>query len=478
MDKKNTSQKDLISNLLNTVVEGVIGLDTKGYCIFINPAALNYLGFREKEVLGKNIHDLIHYKYLDGKSYPKSKCFLYQTLKNPQIVRLKEEVFWHKNGKPLYVLYSCAAYFRNNQISGGVVTFIDNSQQKKVKEELLKLAAIVEQSDDAIFSKTLDGTITSWNKGAEKLYGYNKEEILGKNVRIIVPEDKKDELEGIFVELKKGRKIEQFETVRVRKDGRKVDVSISISPLIEDSGLITGFSTIARDITQSKELERRKDEFISIASHELKTPVTSLKGFLQILQNTLKDQEKPAYYLSKMKDQIDRLTMLINDLLDVSKIQSGKLELKKEKFVINDLINEVKDDLEYIFDDHKIIFRAKKRIIVNADRYRLNQVLINLLSNAIKYSPKAEEVKILVRSNKDKLVVQVKDQGIGISKKDLTKIFEPFYQADNTIRQSFAGLGLGLHITKEIIDRHNGEIWVESEKGKGSTFSFSIPKKI
>lgn len=222
------------------------------------------------------------------------------------------------------------------------------------------------------------------------------------------------------------------------------------------------------------ELQKRKDVFISTASHELKTPITTIKGFNQILQKMLSKQPKSLHFLDKMQVQINRLVSLINDLLDVSKIQSNKLELIKEQVVIQDFIEEVREDLQYT-NEHKIIIENKNVMKIQADRYRLAQVLSNLLTNAIKYSPEAKEVIIRSEVKNKNLVISVEDFGIGIAETDQDKIFEPFYQASTKIRQSFSGLGLGLHISKEIVERHGGKIWVESEKGKGSKFSFKIP---
>lgn len=243
------------------------------------------------------------------------------------------------------------------------------------------------------------------------------------------------------------------------------------------SGEVIKLYGTAIDVTERKLLERQKDEFISIASHELKTPITTIKSFTQILKMHLNQSkgEKADYYLSKMENEINRLTILVNDLLDVSKLKVGKLNLLRERVDLGKLAEEIVEDMQAITKTHKIILKSDRDLYIDIDKYRINQVLINLISNAVKYSPKADKVLVTINKTKDSVSVEVQDFGIGISKKDQQKVFESFYQVNNRIRGSFSGLGLGLYICKEIISRHNGVIWVESVKKEGSTFKFALP---
>lgn len=234
---------------------------------------------------------------------------------------------------------------------------------------------------------------------------------------------------------------------------------------------------LAAIASERKELEERKNEFISIASHELKTPITSIKGYIQILRQFLKESqnEKLLSYAGKMDQQIDRLTKLVNDLLDVSKIQSGKLELQLEETDLNELIEDTITDLQLV-NKHKIIFeKGEKQLLTLIDKYQISEVLINLISNAIKYSPKSDKVIVRATSKKDSVVTSIEDFGIGISKKDQEKVFRKFFRVDNRIRQSFSGLGLGLYISSEIVKHHQGDIWISSVKGRGTTVSFKLP---
>lgn len=217
------------------------------------------------------------------------------------------------------------------------------------------------------------------------------------------------------------------------------------------------------------------DFFISAASHELKTPLATLKGFIQILQ-TQQDPKQTKYYLSKINNQIDRMSKLVEELLDVSRIKSGKLKLSKERFNLVKLVKDSCNDFSLITKSHQIILEDNIGLkVIAADKNRIYEVLNNLLSNAIKFSPQADKVVVKLKLEPKKIIISVTDFGIGISENNLAKISEPFFQASNRIRQSFGGLGLGLYITSQIIKSHHGKMWINSEKGKGSTFFFSLP---
>jgi len=225
------------------------------------------------------------------------------------------------------------------------------------------------------------------------------------------------------------------------------------------------------------ELLQKKDEFISIASHELKTPITSLKAALQMAERTTlknEEQKQTRDFVQKAIRQVDKLIELIKDLLDVTKIQAGKLELRKTNFMLSELIAECFEEIQSNSPRHQLILEGDPVIEIHADRNRMEQVIVNLLSNAIKYSPDAEKVVVTVIKSDDTVKISITDFGIGIPKDKLQFLFDRFYRVDEN-SQRYAGLGLGLYICAEIIKRHKGEIHIESEEGKGSTFWFTIP---
>jgi two-component system CheB/CheR fusion protein len=233
------------------------------------------------------------------------------------------------------------------------------------------------------------------------------------------------------------------------------------------------------DITERKSYEDQKDEFTGIVSHELKTPITTMKAFTQILQKRISQSgdKKDAYLLSNINTQADRLTNLINDLLNVSKIGAGKLSLDKKRFDLDSLVKKVVVDFQYTIESHSIIKEGDIKEMVYGDESRIEQVISNLITNAVKYSPQANKVIITLQSDKQNAIVKVQDFGFGIAKKDQRRIFDRFYRTSDKEKNSVSGFGLGLYISCEIIKRHNGKIWVDSTKGKGSTFSFSVPLK-
>ena len=231
------------------------------------------------------------------------------------------------------------------------------------------------------------------------------------------------------------------------------------------------------DISDQKELERRKDEFISMASHELRTPVTSLKGFTNLFQRRLAKQadEQALHYLARMDAQLNKLTKLIADLLDVSKMLTGKVAYREEPFDLDTLIRETIENLQAATPTHQLRLEGSTEAQLFGDRDRIGQVLINLITNAIKYSPRADTVIVRVACDAQNVEVSVQDFGIGIGQEHQQKIFERFYQVTDPEEKTYPGLGIGLYLSSEIIRRHEGNMWVESQKGEGATFHFSLP---
>jgi len=392
-----------------------------------------------------------------------------------------EVTFRHfRTGVPIPVLWN--VFFLKDKESGVMQNFAciarDISETKRI-EERFRLAAIVVSSDDAIISKRLDGTITSWNNAAERLFGYSAEEAIGKHITLIIPDELLREEIEIINNIKQGKRIQHYETVRQRKDGSRIYVSLSISPVKDRQGNIIGAAKIARDVSERRELEQRKDNFISMASHELKTPVTSLKGFIQILQRQMRQQEDPRtlLFLNRMDVQVKKLTALINDLLDVSKMQQGTLSFRKAILNLKELVYETVENVQAATPSHRLCVyeEVETPVQVYGDRDRLGQVLINLLNNAIKYSPDADIVQVRIRRHEERVEVAVQDFGPGIEEKYHERIFERFYQVTGPKESTYPGLGIGLYIVRAILEQHNGQIWLESQVGKGSTFYFSLP---
>lgn len=313
----------------------------------------------------------------------------------------------------------------------------------------------------------------------EKMLGYTVEQWLSTPnfwLEITHPEDKERAAkEAALVLQSSANGISRFRWIDKRGKVHWVEAQSSV--IKNERGSPVGVRGVAMDITERMMLEQRKDDFISIASHELKTPVTSIKVFTQILQRVLANQgdSTTLQYLSRMEEQISKLTNLINDLLNVSKIQAGKLALRKERFSILQLTKETADTIQQTTDTHRIYVKGSSPKKIFADKDRISQVLINLLTNALKYSTKNKKVFVHIEDKGEKVIIKVRDFGIGIPKSQQQRIFERFYRVNGADDKIFPGLGMGLYISQEIVNRHGGAIWVESAPGKGSTFHVSLP---
>lgn len=348
------------------------------------------------------------------------------------------------------------------------------------------LAAIVANSDDTIISKTLDGIIMSWNPAAEEMFGYLEAEAIGRHISLIIPPDRLEEETFIISQIKAGQKVAHFETVRLTKSGALIPISVTVSPVVAEDGKIIGASKIARNISeqillqqekarlfeQVKTLSERQNEFIGLASHELKTPLTSLNGYLHILAKTSGDQ-KSKHIINRAAQQVKKITALIDDLLDITKIQSGKLMLTTEAHNIKRIIEDSIELMVHVHPEHEFKFHTDSDALsIMLDAQRIEQVLVNLLTNAVRYSPLSKLVEIFLEVKDNQATISVRDQGPGIPEDKFELIFSRFYRMQESGTQ---GLGLGLFLCSEIIQRHGGKIWVESKLGEGSTFRFTLP---
>lgn len=357
--------------------------------------------------------------------------------------------------------------------------------QLENKQALLN--AIVMSSTDAIISKSLDGIITSWNPAAERMFGYSQKEAVGKHISLIIPEDRLSEENFIIGQIRSGKKVNHFETIRKTKNGRLFPISVTVSPVTDKNGRIIGASKIARDISERETVQKekaellerlkllngRKDEFIALASHELRTPLTSMDAYLQILLR-LVNEEKTKTILEKALLQSKKINHIISDLLDISKIEAGKLILHYAEFDICRLLEDTVELISRTNEDFKITINSKvDSLMVTADQYKIDQVIVNLLTNAIRYSKEIKQIDILLKTDDRFVYVGVKDWGVGIHTDQFKNIFSRFYRVKNS--DNTPGLGLGLYLCEQIITQHKGDIWVESEIGRGSTFWVKLP---
>lgn len=332
---------------------------------------------------------------------------------------------------------------------------------------------LADNSTDIIHVLDDKGFVSYINPAVTRILGYKREEMLGKNAFEYVHPDDQQRITQAFIETLESPEKTRVLEMRIRhKEGSWVTFEVASKPVITQSGEIN-LVINSRDVTERKKMEQLKDEFLSLVAHELKTPLTVMKLVLQALSYKCKQYNVASDILKKIKDvdiEINRLTSLINEILDFSKLESGTVHLNTKMFNLIDLINETISELKPIAKQ-KISFVRHSKILVQADRDRIKQVLINLISNSIKYSKRNGKIYVKAEVSNGFIIVSVKDEGVGIPKEKLPRIFDRFFQIENS---SKLGSGLGLYITKEIISKHKGEVWVESEEDKGSTFYFSL----
>ena len=353
--------------------------------------------------------------------------------------------------------------------------------EQRLKESAERFRLLIENAFDIIAILSVEGVIVYESESLSKILGYSPDERVGKSIfadPIVHPDDIESKRTAFQKALDNPEETVKTEFRLKHKNGTYRDIEAVYLNLVTNSR-IEGVVATYHDITDRKRMEKQKEEFISIASHELKTPVTSVKAYAQILEDSfIKARDKrSAELLEKMNHQVDRLTALITDLLDFTRIQGEKLQLREEKYNINELISEVVEEMQRTTRVQKINTKLDKSVQMWGDRYRTGQVLTNLLSNAIKYSPHAKKIIVSSKIDKDLITVCVQDFGIGIKKDLLNKVFERFFRVSDAKLNTFPGLGLGLYIAAEIIKRQGGTISVESTEGKGSTFCFSLPMK-
>ncbi len=381
-------------------------------------------------------------------------------------------------------------YNANKKATRILGTLLDITERKLAKEEQQKLVKLLEDSEQlfrnittaaptALWMSDEHGGITYVNQTWINWTGQPLEEQLGEGwTRFIVEEDRQRAADKFLTDLS-NRDFYEVEFRLQHSDGTIHWCVANGKPQNNEDGTFTGYIGSCVDITEQKNLQQLKDDFIGIASHELKTPVTTIKAYTQVLGKMLSDngESKESSFINRMDKQVDRLTNLINDLLDVTKINSGRLRFNDSEFDFNSLVRETIDDLQRTTEKHKLVENFKPAGVVFADKERIGQVITNLITNAIKYSPKTDTIIIHTSLQDNEVHLCVQDFGIGIPEENLNNVFEQFYRVGGDVQHTFPGLGLGLYISSEIIKREGGRIWATSKVGDGSQFCFALPSR-
>ena len=372
----------------------------------------------------------------------------------------------------------------------------DLSHVERAQRDAFRLASIVDSSEDAIISKDLDGTITSWNLAAEHIFGYSADEMIGKSVRVLIPADRHDEEDEVLARIRAGHKVEHFETLRRRKDGSLLPVSLTISPIRRADGIVIGASKIARDITDKEraELERErllesardasrlKDEFLATLSHELRTPLNGVVGYLRLLKMDVLAGDGRSQAIAAVGRCVTSLTQIIEDVLDVSSIVSGRLRLEIAQVDLAEVMREAVETVRPAIDAKEIRLEMAldpELPPVAGDADRLRQVFWNVLSNAVKFTHRGGAIRVHVAVRGSVAETSVTDNGAGIPLDFLPYVFDRFRQADAGATRSTGGLGLGLAISRHLVELQGGRMTVESDgPGTGATFRVELPLRL
>jgi PAS domain S-box-containing protein len=472
-------QRQQLEVTLASIGDGVVVTDREGHVTFLNPVAAGLTGWEAQEATGQPLGRV--FRIVNEETRRPVENPVTRVLREGVVVGLANHtVLIARNGREVPI-DDCGAPIRagGGAVNGAVLVFRDVTEARRAAEARSYLAAIVESSDDAIIGKTLDGRIASWNRGAERLYGYSAAEIVGKPLSTLVPPEHPDELPAIMDRVRRGEHIDHFETVRVRKDGSRVEVSLTISPIWDTEGKVVGASKIARDITARKEDERRRTEFLALLAHELRNPLAPLRNSLEVMRLAGDNPEAVEQARSMMHRQLQHLTRLVDDLLDVSRISRGKLQLRKERVPLAAVVRHALDVCEGMAkqNGHDLtVTLPDEPVYVDADTTRLAQAVCNLLSNAVKYSDPGSRVWLTVRREGADAVISVRDVGVGIPAEMLPRVFDMFVQVDRTLERAHGGLGVGLSIAKRLVEAHGGTVEARSPGyGHGSEFVIRLP---
>ena len=463
--------------------DAIISKDLDGYITSWNGAAERMFGYTAAEAIGEHISLIIPKERQAEQKYVIDRIRAGQSIDHYETVRAR------KDGSPVQVSLSVSPI----RDAGGAVVGAskiarDITVSQRLTREALRLAAIVSSSGDAIVSKDLDGIIQTWNPAAERIFGYTAEEVIGKSITMIIPPDRLPEEAEVLSRVRAGLSVEHFETVRRRKDGTEIDIALTVSPVRTAEGQIIGASKIARDITEQRRLReaadnasRMKDEFLAVLSHELRTPLNTVLGYARMLKRD--DARMTAEIRERALDALERnaevLTRLVNDVLDTSRIVSGKLRLTLDNCSVDQFVGEAAETVRPAAEAKELDLSVAVTpgLVVYGDRDRLQQVVWNLLSNAIKFTPHGGSVWIRAARHDGLVQIEVSDTGIGIPAEHQPYIFQRFWQADTTVSREHGGLGIGLALARHLVEMHGGSIAVESDgRGKGARFTVSLPQ--
>jgi PAS domain S-box-containing protein len=467
--EKVKTSADQLRLLTDAAPIGIFQTDQSGCYVYTNPRWSQLTQVSAENAIGQFWESFINPELLSGFATE-----LFEGSRHFTISKVGEA--------PRVVLLTATAIPSvSDGMAGWVGTLADVTAEVGAEAAASHFRAVIESSRDAIISKDLGGLITSWNGGAERLYGYSKGEALGQPMSILTPEDHDAETSDVLRRVTRGE-TDVFESVRRRKDGTLVDVSLTTSPILGMGEKVVGASIIARDISDRRKAEQLKDEFLALVSHELRTPLSSIVAHTELLlDGDLVAGELRRQFLEVIARNSTRLERLVGDLLFVAQLESANLSLSMTDVDVAAVVAEAVEAVKPQADQSEIevvLILPTERILVRGDPGRLGQAVDNLISNAMKYSPEGGSVTVSVRASATQCLIEIEDHGIGISASEKGALFDRFFRGSTAVDLHIQGVGLGLSIVKRIVEGHRGTVDVRSEQGSGTTFSIVLPIEV
>ena len=500
-------KQDHIQLLMDSTEEAIYGIDTHGIGTFANSACVTMLGYAdERDLVGKDIHELIHHTRPDGSHYPKEECNILHSFKNDSRRHSDNEYFWRADGSYFPAEYWSHPIRREDQTVGAVVTFIDITLRKQTDQELKdhrdnlqklveertavleQQATIIDQIHDSVVSTDMEGMVVNWNRGAERLLGYSKEEAIGRHIAFMYPKNTKTFVNNEVIAPLKAQGAHDIEVRMLKKNGEEFIAHLSLSMQYDKSGTAIGMIGYAIDITKSKlaeeELRRKALElaasnkelaaFSYSVSHDLRAPLRAINGFSTALAEDYTDiiDDTGKHYLQRICSGAERMGLLIDDLLMLSRVTRD--EVHWENVDLSQMAYESVEKLQHEDPDRHVHIDIQPGLTTVGDKRLLQIALDNLLGNAWKYTLKTKHPQFTfgMKSQNGKAVYFIEDNGAGFDMTYSNKLFGAFQRLHSS--NEFEGTGVGLATVQRIIRRHGGKIWASAQVGKGATFYFTL----
>ena len=470
-----------LASIVASSDDAIVSKDLTGRITSWNAAAERMFGWTSEEVIGRTITIII------PQDRQAEEVHILSRVSQGLGVDHFETVRQRKDGSLISVSLTVSPIrAADGTIIGASKIARDISDRRRLEWEARRLAAIVESSEDAIVSKSLEGIIQTWNAGAERVFGFPAHEAVGRHISLIIPEDRLHEETEVLRRVRAGESVEHFETVRRRKDGTLVDISLTVSP-IRHGGQIIGASKIARDITEQRRLRkeaeeasRMKDEFLAMLSHELRTPLNTVVGYAAMLRKGMMEESQRSKAVDVIHRNAQTLTGLVGELLDTSRIVTGKVRLDVRDCNLSTLAHEAAENIRPSADAKGLLLEAaiEPEAAIRGDRDRLRQVMWNLLTNAVKFTPPGGRIDVALSAGPTEVRFVVQDTGIGLTAESLPHIFQRFWQGEAGKSREQSGLGLGLALSRHFVELHGGRIGARSAgAGKGTEVWVELPRK-